>query len=128
MFKKSTYTYVNNYQFSPNQTLGILKRHLKIDERPYTFEELVEMTRSSPQIAIDMMQDKLEFTQLGEFQLSMKKNPQLYDLFIVLAGDLKPNTKYQLKFIFSKREEASLCLLFTNCDDRKKLHLTLVVY
>ena len=45
------------------------------------------MTRSSPQIAIDMMQDKLEFTQLGEFQLSMKKNPQFYDLFIGLAGD-----------------------------------------
>jgi hypothetical protein len=48
---------------------------MKIDERPYTFEELVEMTRSSPQIAIDMMQDRLEFTQLGEFQLSMKKIP-----------------------------------------------------
>jgi len=57
----------------PQYTLGILKRHLKIDERPYTFEELVEMTRSSPQIAIDMMQDKLEFTQLGEFQLSAYK-------------------------------------------------------
>ena len=81
-------TNFNNYYFSPNQTLGILKRHLKIDERPYTFEELVEMTRSSPQIAIDMMQDKLEFTQLGEFQLSMiKKSPKLYDLFIGLAGD-----------------------------------------
>ena len=86
--KVPIYTYVNNYQFFRLfQTLGILKRHLKIDERPYTFEELVEMTRSSPQIAIDMMQDKLEFTQLGEFQLSMKKNPQLHDLFIGLALD-----------------------------------------
>ena len=81
IYSKSTYTYVNNYYFSSNQTLGILKRHLKIDERPYTFEELVEMTRSSPQIAIDMMQDKLEFTQLGEFQLSMKKKIPSFMIF-----------------------------------------------
>ena len=81
MFKQSIDTYVNNYYFSRNQTLGILKRHLKIDERPYTFEELVEMTRSSPQIAIDMMQDKLEFTQLGEFQLSMKKKSPAFVSF-----------------------------------------------
>ena len=40
-------------------------------DRPFTFEELVEMTRSSPRTAVDMMQDGLEFTQLGEFNLSM---------------------------------------------------------
>merc|ERR1711976_381370 len=58
----------------PQYTLGILKRHIKVGDRPFTFEELVEMTRSSPRTAVDMMQDGLEFTQLGEFNLNAYKD------------------------------------------------------
>ena len=47
-----------------------MQRHIKVDERAYTFEELSEMTRSSPRRSVDMMRDALEFNQLGEFNLS----------------------------------------------------------
>ena len=53
------------------QTVGILQRHLKSSERGHTFEELVELTRGSPRRSVDMMIGRLEFTQLGEFNLSM---------------------------------------------------------
>ena len=52
------------------QTVGILQRHLKSSERGHTFEELVELTRGSPRRSVDMMIGRLEFTQLGEFNLS----------------------------------------------------------
>ena len=50
--------------------MGILQRHLKSSERGHTFEELVELTRGSPRRSVDMMIGRLEFTQLGEFNLS----------------------------------------------------------
>lgn len=54
----------------PQYTVGILQRHLKIGPRAFTFEELTEMTRSSPRRAVDMMNGGLEFNQLGQFELS----------------------------------------------------------
>ena len=47
-----------------------MQRHLKSSERGHTFEELVELTRGSPRRSVDMMIGRLEFTQLGEFNLS----------------------------------------------------------
>ena len=41
-----------------------------MDDRAYTFEELSEMSRSSPRRSVDMMLGALQFTQLGQFDLS----------------------------------------------------------
>ena len=54
--------------------MGILQRHIKSSERGQTFEELVEMTRGSPRRSVEMMVGRLEFTQLGEFNLSKSQN------------------------------------------------------
>ena len=53
------------------QTVGVLQRHMKIDNRAkgYTFEELSEMSRGSPSRSVPMVLGSLEFTQSGNFDL-----------------------------------------------------------
>ena len=51
-----------------------------------TFEELVEITRTSPRRQVPMVKDGLEFTQLGEFELSKLTNNILFEenVFLLL--------------------------------------------
>ena len=51
-----------------------MKRHIRQDERPIVFEQLVEMSRRSPRRKVAMLNGGLQFTQLGEFKLS-KQTP-----------------------------------------------------
>ena len=46
----------------------IMERHMKVDERPLTFEELVEMSRRNPRRTVPMNRDELTFTEQGEFK------------------------------------------------------------
>ena len=49
-----------------------MKRHIRQDERPIVFEQLVEMSRRSPRRKVSMLNGGLQFTQLGEFKLSKR--------------------------------------------------------
>ena len=44
-----------------------MERHLKVDERSLTFEELLEMSRKNPRRTVPFSKDELTFTQQGEF-------------------------------------------------------------
>ena len=67
-----------------------MKRHIRQDERPIVFEQLVEMSRRSPRRKVSMLNGGLQFTQLGEFKLS-KQTPDyiLADLVFYLKLHLE---------------------------------------
>ena len=68
------------------QAKTVLERHFRVDDRAFTFEELVEITRTSPRRQVPMVKDGLEFTQLGEFELSKLTNNILFEenVFLLL--------------------------------------------
>ena len=51
-----------------------------MDDRAYTFEELSEMSRGSPRRSVDMMLGALQFTQLGQFDLSTFYHFLVYEI------------------------------------------------
>ena len=44
-----------------------MERHIKMGERPFTFEELIEMSRRNPRRTVPMNKGELSFTEQGEF-------------------------------------------------------------
>ena len=57
----------------PGYGKAILERHFIISERPKTFEELVEVSRTSPRRVVDMVKGELIFSEQGEFDPNLRK-------------------------------------------------------
>ncbi len=55
----------------PNYGKAILERHFRISERAKTFEELVEISRTSPRRIVEFIASNLEFTEQGEFDAGL---------------------------------------------------------
>lgn len=57
-----------------------MERHFMISERPMTFEELEELTRTNPRRTVQMIGTGLAFKQQGEFELSKQRKNILQDV------------------------------------------------
>lgn len=68
----------------PHYTKTVLERHIKLAERAFTFEELVERSRSSPRRTVEMLAGALQFTQAGEFALNAYK-----DNFVAMKDSIR---------------------------------------
>lgn len=57
----------------PDYGRVIMQRHFKVDERPLTFEELIELSRRTPSREVPMASGELTFNEQGEFSLNAYK-------------------------------------------------------
>ena len=75
------------------QAVNIVMRHIREEEgsRPKTFEQLVELTRTSPRREVSMANGGLKFTQLGEFSLDAYKDNYVAMSDQVRAKVVRPN-------------------------------------